>query len=358
LATLLVGACSAPLPPAENERVQPVTVIAVAPRAFKPRLAAFGVVQPAASAELVVPFAGEVRYPARFRDGLRTGATVAAGQALAELSDGDSGRAVVEARLRAEAAQAEYERFLRAAEAGVVSEATLTGYRLATELAASGLAAAEAQQKRQTLTAPVSGVLADVRELPPGTHVLAGTVLARVLATGSGWVEAWVAASDRPALTESQRVILRGPSSGQVSEGKVRDVAPTVKAGALWVRIEVADAAKLPSPGEGVEVSLELRERPSALLVPVEVVVMGGGYSAVFVTERQTEGPVAHRRQVVLGGRRDGWVEVLEGLRGGDRVVVDGVAFLAEGDRVREVAAERLQVPPWESTADGETAPP
>lgn len=53
------------------------------------------------------------------------------------------------------------------------------------------------------------------------------------------------------------------------------------------------------------------------------------------------EGGRAARRDVTLGGgRRDGWVEVTEGLRAGERVL-DGVpADLEPGDRVRIVAAE------------------
>jgi multidrug efflux pump subunit AcrA (membrane-fusion protein) len=45
-------------------------------------------------------------------------------------------------------------------------------------------------------------------------------------------------------------------------------------------------------------------------------------------------------RAVRTGQRRDGAVEVTEGLAEGERVVVSGAGFLSEGDRVR-VAAPR-----------------
>ncbi|MEM9558376.1 MAG: efflux RND transporter periplasmic adaptor subunit [Acidobacteriota bacterium] len=372
LVVLCATACAQPAPPTDDEPVQPVTVLPVEAQPFRPQLAALGVVQPATASELVAPFAGEVSYPARLRGGLLAGIVVDAGEALVELSDGDSDRHVAEARLKAEAAQAEYERYQRAVEAGMVSEATLTPYRLDAELTASGLQAAEEQRRRQTLTAPISGVLADVRRLPAGSYVLAGSVLARVLATDRGRVEAWIAARDRPLLEESLRVLLRAPGSGRetdripadhtaaggVAEGRVQEVAPTVEAGALRVSIAVTDPSSLPTPGEGVEVFFELAERPQALVVPLEAVVTSGERSAIFVVERRADGPTANRRQVVLGGRRGQRVEILDGLRPGDRVVVDGVAFLADGDRVREVQAPRLDDSAQQTAARQDTGPP
>jgi membrane fusion protein (multidrug efflux system) len=132
-----------------------------------------------------------------------------------------------------------------------------------------------------------------------------------------------------------------------------------VDAGAVRIVVEVADGAALPPPGEGVEVSLELALRPTALLVPLEAVVIDGDQSSVFVTVREAAGLRARRRAVVLGARRDGWVEVIEGLREGERVAVDGVAFLADGDRVSEVRDARPPTPPrWEPAVEGERVRP
>jgi HlyD family secretion protein len=42
-----------------------------------------------------------------------------------------------------------------------------------------------------------------------------------------------------------------------------------------------------------------------------------------------------HRINVQLGGRDGEWIEVVEGLSGGQRVVGSGAAFLQDGELVR-----------------------
>lgn len=358
-AVLLVAACGSPAPPVDEAPEQPITVLAVAPQPFRPALTAFGVVRAAAVAELVAPFPGQVSYPPRFAAGLHTGTRVSAGETVAWLVDSEDGRALTEARLMAKEARAEYERFRKAWDAGVAPESTMDRYRAEAELAAARLEGAEGRVQSRRLVTPVSGVLAEVRELPPHSYVGAGTVLAKVLASEGGRVEAWVAAGDRASVHEGQSATIRGPRSGGTARGTVRDVAPAVEGGAVRIVIEVADAAALPPPGEGAEVSLELALRPTALLVPIEAVVIDGDQSSVFVTVRQDAGLLARRRAVVLGARRDGWTEVIEGLREGERVAVDGVAFLADGDRVSEVRDQRLPTPPrWEPVVEDESVRP
>jgi multidrug efflux pump subunit AcrA (membrane-fusion protein) len=46
------------------------------------------------------------------------------------------------------------------------------------------------------------------------------------------------------------------------------------------------------------------------------------------------DGETARQRRVETGVRTDGEVEVLHGLAGGERVVVDGAGFLTDGARI------------------------
>jgi len=71
--------------------------------------------------------------------------------------------------------------------------------------------------------------------------------------------------------------------------------------------------------------------QPARILVPKESLVGGAEDPAVFVVQ---EGK-ALRRRVVLGAESGTNVEVVEGLRGGESVVVRGMAGLADGTPVR-----------------------
>jgi multidrug efflux system membrane fusion protein len=312
---------------------------------FQPTLVLLGVMRPSGEAEVIVPVAGRLRYPARFRAGLASGLTVRAGEVLAQIANPEAEQEIGEARLRLASAKSELDRYQRAFDSGVVPAAQLAHYKAEADLAVHRLAAARERQANLDLRSPVAGRLLVERRLPPGGEVQPGTVLARVAGGGTAKVEAQAAAADRERLHEGLGV--RFAVSGRpetAGRGVIREISPVVgPGGTVSVVAEVTEGAALPPPGEGVEVQVELDPRFRALTVPEEALLIsaaGGGVgtgtgdtAAVYVDQ----GGVAKRRQVTLGGRSGGRVEVLTGLSPGDKVVVDGAALLADGARVTAV---------------------
>jgi multidrug efflux pump subunit AcrA (membrane-fusion protein) len=99
--------------------------------------------------------------------------------------------------------------------------------------------------------------------------------------------------------------------------------------------------AELPEPkglkaGAFVEGRV-LTDAAPGLVVPAEAVVIRDGFPYVFTV---ADG-VAKRVRIATGERLGNEVEVLDGVRAGDRVVVKGAGFLGDGDRVRVVDAPR-----------------
>jgi multidrug efflux pump subunit AcrA (membrane-fusion protein) len=79
---------------------------------------------------------------------------------------------------------------------------------------------------------------------------------------------------------------------------------------------------------------INVGEQP-AITTPTVAVVYRDNKSGVFVIDANS---VVRFRQVVVGSRTQDRVEVTEGLKAGERVVVQGAGFLADGDRVLVVA--------------------
>jgi membrane fusion protein, heavy metal efflux system len=64
-----------------------------------------------------------------------------------------------------------------------------------------------------------------------------------------------------------------------------------------------------------------------SLAVPVNGVVReGDGTMTVWVT---VDGRHFAKRTVRIGLQQDGWVQILEGIQGGETVVTDGAVFLS-----------------------------
>lgn len=336
LALLALAACHPEAEIPEDPPPLPVKIEKVARAPFQPTLVLLGVVRPAQEAEVILPSAGRLRYPERFRNGLSSGAQVRAGEVLARLVNTDTESGVAEAKLRLAAASSDLKRYQRAFDLGVVPAAQLATYKAEADLAAQRLEAARQRQGTLELRSPVTGWLLIEKQLPPGGEAQAGVVLARIAAGGPPRVEARAAAGDRGRIHPGLRVRFVLPGTpGAAGRGTIREISPLLEAGGTApVVAEVTEGAGLPAPGEGVEVHVELDLRQDALTVPEEALVISEGGNALFVVE----GGTARRRAVTTGGRADGRIEVVAGLAAGDKVVVNGAALLADGARVEAVA--------------------
>lgn len=348
LLAALAAACSpAPASVPEEAPAVPVRLEKVTRDTFQPTLSVLGVVRPAETAEVSVTAGGRLRYPARFADGLPTGATVRAGEVLARISLHDAEASLVEARLRLRSAESELARHRKAFEAGLEAAAVLASYEAEAELARSRLAAAEGRLSRLDLRAPVSGRLIVDRRVPPESEVAAGVVLARIAAGGAPEVEARAAAADRDLLRPGLVVRFVAPGAATPSgEGTIREVSPVVEAaGTVPLIVAVSDPAGLPAPGEGVELRIELDARPETITVPEDALVASESGGAVFVADRGRGHVTARRRHVETGARGGGRVEILRGLSAGDQVVTGGASLLADGDLVAPVEEKPEDAP-------------
>jgi membrane fusion protein (multidrug efflux system) len=120
---------------------------------------------------------------------------------------------------------------------------------------------------------------------------------------------------------------------GEAFEGKVTNldsrVDPVTRS--IAVRAEIPNPEGVLRPGMFMTVSLQ-GNVTQTLLVPEAAIVPEQGSTFVFVA---SDG-VVQRREVKLGRRRPGEVEITSGLQEHERVVVDGTQNIRDGDRVME----------------------
>jgi RND family efflux transporter MFP subunit len=119
--------------------------------------------------------------------------------------------------------------------------------------------------------------------------------------------------------------------------GRVRSLASRVdeKTRTLAVRCLVENPAGRLRPEMFAQVSLRTGAARRALRVPQEALVEIEGKTVVFVQE----GESYHRREVAIGKASGGAVEIVEGLRPGERVVTEG-AFVLKAEAMKEELSE------------------
>lgn len=183
------------------------------------------------------------------------------------------------------------------------------------------------------LRAPVSGSLADVR-VSPGAFVQEGAPLFHIADRGSYWLELRVAETDATRLAKPSGATFRlsgGEDSLEIvpgKNGKLVAVGGVVDATTRTVPVIFEfKTGERPLPiGMAVQAQVFAGGTHEAMAIPASSVLDEGGLAVVYV---QAGGESFERRQVRLGAREGDWVEVLDGLTPGSRVVSRG-AYLVK----------------------------
>lgn len=262
------------------------------------------------------------------------GHEVAAGTVLAELEQAEERAALAAARADVAEQQAAFDRADALARRQITATATLEERRAALDRARADVAVAEARLADRTITAPFAGVLG-LREISPGALVGPGDPIAVLSDLSTLKLDLTVPSSALADLRVGVPIRARSPALPDRSfDGVVTaiDTAIDPETRAMRVRATLPNRDGALRPGLLMSVTVLVRPR-EALLVPEEALIGHEAGHAVFVVGEGSDGLVAERRRVRIGDRQPGRVEILEGLRAGERVVIHGV------NRVRDGAA-------------------
>lgn len=265
------------------------------------------------------------------------GAQVRAGEALAVVVSGEA--ATLRADADAAGAQASAARqVLRRDEAlvaqGVVARQELEASRARSLAADAAARAAQARLQaaggpdalgRVTITSPVAGVVGSI-QVTPGAFVGAGDGIA-VVSDPARTELVFTAAPALVALVQpGMRIDVDGPGGSFPATvlGVAADLRGTPGVAVIRAR---AGADRLPAAGAAVTGVVVAGDDAAALTVPADALQTLAGRAVVFVAEAG-----GFRAAPVLGGRRAGGrIEILQGLRGDERIA-GANAFLLKAE--------------------------
>jgi len=261
-----------------------------------------------------------------------------------------------QARAALQEAEENFNRIEPLARRAISTEAQLTEARSRRDQARAGVQLAEAEVQNAklnldytTVTAPVSGITA-LQSPSIGSLILAQQTL---LTTITPLDPAYVNFSftdeegrafrvlnehrDNPISEKDLTVELQfTPEMRYPQTGKIDTAAQRVdpQTGTIQARAVFPNPDGVLLPGQFVRVRLMGIALPDAIVVPQQAVSQGPQGPTVYVLG---EHDVAQVRPVRLGPElKEGWV-ISDGLRKGERVIVDGVIRVRPGQPVRPV---------------------
>ncbi|HYE36920.1 efflux RND transporter periplasmic adaptor subunit [Methylocaldum sp.] len=197
-------------------------------------------------------------------------------------------------------------------------------------------------QRNLVIRSPVSGVVMEKMAVA-GMRAMAGEALFKLADLSSIWIIAEVFEQELGLISAGQTVRVRLDAyPGRTFDGKVTFIYPTLnpETRTVRVRIELPNPQGLLKPMMYAHVELAGTAR-QALAIPQSSVLEGGKRTQVLVDRGEGR---FEPRIVRLGTRGDEWVEVLEGLKAGENVVVSA-NFLIDAESNLKSALESFDAP-------------
>lgn len=266
----------------------------------------------------------------------REGQPVRPGDLLVELDTRETAANVALARATLQQTQSQFRRSQALGETRVVSEADLEQLEAQVRIAEAQLDAAASRLDQLYVRAPFAGTIG-LRYVSPGELVGPDTVITTLDDTSTirlefSVPEAFMATIERGMTIRAQTAVY----PGELFTGVVRVLDSRIDP----VTRAVTVIAELPNddgrlrPGMFMTVTLE-RVREDVLLVAEEALIPRQGRQYLFVVENDR----AVEREVELGSRAPGRVEIRSGLAPGDQVIIEGVQRVRPGSPVQAMRA-------------------
>jgi membrane fusion protein (multidrug efflux system) len=283
-------------------------------------------------AEVVAKVGGEVRQIF-----VEEGDTVTAGQLLARL-DGDRLRLEVqqtEANLRK--LERDYSRQTELSQKGLVAKGTAENAKFDLDALRASYERARLELSYTEIRAPISGVVS-ARHIKVGNTISPNDKTFRVTDLDPLIAYVHIPEKEFRKLAPGQVADLTIDALGGARfTGTISRISPTVdpQTGTFRARVELPDPSRRVMPGMFARVNIVYERRENAMQIPRNAILDADGEQTVFVVVNGK----AEQRRIAPGLSNNGWVEVVDGLKGSEQVVVVGQGGLKTGTAVKVVQA-------------------
>ncbi|HZF26236.1 MAG TPA: efflux RND transporter periplasmic adaptor subunit [Steroidobacteraceae bacterium] len=269
----------------------------------------------------------------RFREGQQ----VRRGEVLVQLDSVEVGADLDVARAALSESRSSYQRSQELYATQALSPSQLEQLEATLHANEARVTAAEKKLSDTLIRAPFDG-RTGLRRVSVGSLVNAGTVITTLDDTSVIKLDFTVPETFVAILREGMPLTARSVAfpnrdfTGTIVSIDSR-LDPTTRA--ITVRAALPNRDGLLKPGMFLNVRLQ-EERGRVLTIPEQALVPEEGRQYVFIVSEER----ARKREVSIGRRKPGRVEIISGLVAGDLIVVEGTQKVRDGARVQDVGKQ------------------
>jgi membrane fusion protein, multidrug efflux system len=326
--------------PIKPDRPLDVIVQPVAARDLQNNIEALGNLR-AAESTLITAKTTKTVTQIHFDDGQR----VNKGAVLVEMTNTEESALLEEARLTANEAKRQWERTQGLAKTGAISPALLDESKRNSETANARFLAVQARLKDLVITAPFSGVVG-LRDISVGSLISPGQTITTLNDDSKMKLDFTVPAVYVRSLRIGLPIEAESHDLGDKTfKGKIFSIDNKVDEVTRSIKVR----AILDNPNheltQGLLMTVVVRaDIRKALVISEAALVPMGSNNFVFVLQpnkKSGEAPwIAEKRQIYIGQRYKGLVEVESGLQADEKVVTHGLQKIHAGQAINVMAEQ------------------
>ncbi len=273
-----------------------------------------------------------------FDDGQR----VEKGQILVEMTSREESALLEEARFNTDEAKKQLDRVRELAKRGAASQSELDQRIREFEAARARYNATESRLKDLVLLAPFSGVVG-LRQVSVGALVSPGNIITTLNDDSKMKLDFTVPAIYLRSLATGLPIVAKSRDLGNKEfQGEVVSIDNQIDEVTRAIKVRALLDNKNHELKQGMLMLVDLKAASrTALIISESALVPLASNNFVFVLQDAENGPVVERRQITIGERLPGSVEVLSGLSPGEKIVTHGLQKIRPGQKVQVLAEEK-----------------
>jgi membrane fusion protein (multidrug efflux system) len=272
-----------------------------------------------------------------FIDGQR----VKKGDILVEMTSAEEKALLDQQRALVNEAQKQLDRTRDLAKSGAASSSLLDERQREYSSTRAGLGALQSRLEDHIIVAPFDGVVG-LRNISVGALLQPATVITTLDDDSVMKLDFAVPSVFLPTLKPGLAIVATASGFGEEFKGEITAIDSQIDQATRSVMVR----ATIPNPEAklkpGLLMTVELLKNPrESVGVPETAIIPEGRKHSVLVIDETQNPPTVEKREIALGTRREGDVEVVDKLKAGEKVVVQGTMVARPGGPVKITAEQQ-----------------
>ncbi len=315
-----------------------VSVEEIKAKSFEQTMITTGIVNPALEYSGKSEIAGEYYLQKNTLRKYRMGDVVHKGDVIIKIEDKEyENQTNIEgAKLDLDISEMEYEKQQALYKMGGVTLRELVNSEKALVSSRNAYENAKIKLSKMLITAPFSGVITDLPYYSNGVRIETGQPLISFMEYSTVVMDMNFPENLMGSVKVKQPArIMNYSIPDDTLKGFISELSPAIdeETRSFKGRVEVINSNLKLRPGMFVKAEIVVESLDSALVIPKDIILTMGNRRYVFVAQKET----ARRRFVSTGIENNGFVEITNGLKSGERLIIKGFETLRDRSKIKVV---------------------